>query len=221
MLLKNYIVELNLMNGSVGIIKKIVYENKNGPKYKKYPLPACVIVEFKNVCLSEEKKAFPMYPNNWIPIPVTTDQCEKRCCSITTIPLRVCKALTIHKSQGMTIGQNECFEKAIIYLPDKSQGQKITAGLELVAMSRVTSPTDLAIGNRSSSLCIANLKKIGVNKTNEKIKKFHEFVNERSIQTCELVKQNVRAFDQIATSEDEKTYENGCEFLLKWFNQFK
>ena len=30
MLLKNYIVELNLMNGSVGIIKKIVYENKNG-----------------------------------------------------------------------------------------------------------------------------------------------------------------------------------------------
>ena len=83
-------------------------------------------------------------------------------------------------------------------------------------MSRVTSPTDLAIGNISSSLCIVNLKKIDVNKTNEKIKKFHEFVNERSIQTCELVKQNIRALDQIATSEDEKIYENGCEFLLNY-----
>ena len=88
-------------------------------------------------------------------------------------------------------------------------------------MSRVTSPIDLAIGNRSSSICIANLKKIGVNKTNENIKKFHEFVNEQSIQTCELVKQNICDLDSIATSEDEKTYENGCEFLLKWFNQFK
>ena len=81
-------------------------------------------------------------------------------------------------------------------------------------MSRVTSPNDLAIGNRSSSLCIANLKKIGVNKTNEKIKKFHEFVNERSIQTCEIVKQKIRDLDSIAISEDEKNYENAQNFKI-------
>ena len=49
-------------------------------------------------------------------------------------------------------------EKAVVYLPDKSRHQKITAGLELVALSRVTSPEDLAIVNVSSSLCISKLK---------------------------------------------------------------
>ena len=79
---------------------------------------------------------------------------------MTTIPLRVCVALTIHKSQGMTIGPGENFEHAVVYLPDKSKNQKSTAGLELVGISRVTSPEFLAIGNHSKSLCIANLKKL-------------------------------------------------------------
>ena len=99
-------------------------DSRNGPKNKDNPLPAYVIVEFKHVNIPNKKKPFPMYPKNWIHIPIITEQCEKRYCSITTIPLRVCKALTIHKSQGMTIGPNECFEKAFVYLPDKSKHKK-------------------------------------------------------------------------------------------------
>ena len=80
-----------------------------------------VVVGFKNVCIPDDKKPFPNLQNNFIPIPVVTDRCEKKCCSITTIPLRICKALTIHKSQGMTIGPNENFERAIVYLPGISK----------------------------------------------------------------------------------------------------
>ena len=93
MLLCNFIVEYNIMNGSIGIIKKIVYEEHNGPKNSTNVLPSYVIVEFKNVVIPEEKKAFPEHPNNWIPIPVVKQHCEKRCCTVTTIPLRVCVAL--------------------------------------------------------------------------------------------------------------------------------
>ena len=58
MLLKNFIIELDLMNGSVGVVKKIVYKNKNRPKNKDNPLPAYVIVEFINANLPNDKKHF-------------------------------------------------------------------------------------------------------------------------------------------------------------------
>ncbi len=45
MLLRNFIVEYKLMNGSIGIVKEIVYENKEGPADRNN-LPAYVIVEF-------------------------------------------------------------------------------------------------------------------------------------------------------------------------------
>ena len=221
MLLRNFIVEYNIMNGSIGIIRKIVYEEHDGPKNSTNVLPSYVIVEFKNVVIPEENKAFPEHPNNWIPIPVITQHCEKRCCNVTTIPLRVCVALTIHKSQGMTIGPGENFEHAVVYLPDKSKNQKSTAGLELVGISRVTSPEFLAIGNDSKSLCIANLKKIGISKTNDNIRTFHKYVEKRSSCTCKIVRDHISSLDNVSGSEEERTYENGCNYLLSWFNSLK
>ena len=159
MLLKIFIVEHNIMIGAIDIVRKIVYKNSDGPKCENKPLPSYVVVEFKNVKVPETKKAFPNHPANWIPIPIVTEHCEKKCCSITTIPLRVSIALSIHKSQGMTIGPGENFERAVVYLPDKSRNQRSSAGLELVGISRVTSPEYLAIGNESKSLCIVSLKK--------------------------------------------------------------
>ena len=49
----------------------------------------------------------------------------------------------------------------------------------------------------------------------------HAYVNEHSIKTCELVKKRHSSLDDISTSEDEKSYENGSDFLLRWFNRFK
>ena len=39
--------------------------------------------------------------------------------------------------------------------------------------------------------------------------------------TCDLVKKDVSSLDNISSSEEEKSYENVCNFLLRWFNSFK
>ena len=218
MLLRNFIVEYNLMNGAIGIVRKIVYKHSDGPKSKNKQLPAYVIVEFNNVTIPDNNKAFPDHPANWVPIPLVTEHCEKRCCSISTIPLRVSIALSIHKSQGMTIGPNEIFERAIVYLPDISSNQRTSPGLELVGISRVTSPEYLAIGNISTSLHISNLKKIGKSKTNDTIKTFQTYLNGRSNLSCESVKEKIKSLDINGNTTNEETYENGCKFLLTWYN---
>ena len=47
MLLKNSPSKYKLVNGSIGIMKKIMFEHRNGPRYIPYELPACIIVKFK------------------------------------------------------------------------------------------------------------------------------------------------------------------------------
>ena len=59
------------------------------------------------------------------------------------MPLRVCKALTIHKAQGMSVGPGNPLESAVIYLPEK--GERTNPGSALVAISRVTDISFLAI----------------------------------------------------------------------------
>ena len=76
------------------------------------------------------------------------------------MPLRVCKSITIHKSQGMTIGENEIFTKVVLYLPDSLSGRK-TPGSELVGMSRAKNLNCLAIGNESKNLSVQDIQKIG------------------------------------------------------------
>ena len=213
MLLKNFVVEHNIMNGSVGTVRKIVYDEQRGPHSSPQKLPSYVVVEFRNVSIDDQSKAFPDYPPTCIPIPVVTEQCEKKCCSITTIPLRICVALTIHKCQGMTIGVGQTFERAVVYLPDTSTGTNVTPGLELVAMSRVTDPSLLAIGNLSSSLVISNLKKIGTSPTNQKIKAFQLMLAEKASLCQDEIKEKIQALD----IRDDKTFDGGCEFLLDWY----
>ena len=77
------------------------------------------------------------------------------------IQLRVCKSITIHKSQGMTIGEKEIFTKVILYLPDSESGGRRTPGSELVGMSRAKDLSCLAIGNESKNLSIQDIQKIG------------------------------------------------------------
>ena len=38
-------------------------------------------------------------------------------------PLRVCKAITGHKSQGMTIAKGEPFEMVVVKLPEKGENR--------------------------------------------------------------------------------------------------
>ena len=78
MLLKNFIVELNLMNGAVGTVKDIVYKEEEGPNNINN-IPAYIIVDFPKCLITDENKF------TWkeqdartnIPIPVITERCEK------------------------------------------------------------------------------------------------------------------------------------------------
>ena len=72
MLIKNYIVEWKLMNGSVGTFVDIVYKNAAGPNNENTQ-PAYVIVDFPYSCIPPQHKIIPNKQSTCIPIPVSTD----------------------------------------------------------------------------------------------------------------------------------------------------
>ena len=67
--------------------------------------------------------------------------------------------MTIHKAQGMTVGEGKDFEKLIVYLT--VAGKINTPGIKLVGFSRVKKPEYLAVGNPVGELAIANITNIG------------------------------------------------------------
>ena len=63
MLLKNFVVEYKLMNGSIGVVRKIVYRDSAGPS-NHLSQPAYVIVEFPSSEIPESDKYFDDYPQH-------------------------------------------------------------------------------------------------------------------------------------------------------------
>lgn len=127
MLVHNLWVQCGLVNGSVGTVRGIVYKDGIRPP----SLPLTVLVEFdkyQGPCLQ---------PNNVVPITCqTTHWNEKgRSCARTQLPLTLCWATTIHKSQGLTL------DKVVIHLGNKD----FCPGLTYVALSRVRRLTDLCV----------------------------------------------------------------------------
>ena len=104
--------------------------------------------------MPETEKQFLDRPNMWVLIPVATKKYEKHCCAIQATPLRVCVAITMHKSQRMTVG--------LKYLPELSSHSP--PGLELIAILRAMKPKSLAIGNDLGTLSKMFIKKIGTSK---------------------------------------------------------
>ncbi len=149
-----------MMNGSIGIVCEIVYENKEGSNGLSFELPLYVVVEFTHCTIGSDVngQCFEDKPPTWIPIPVAKDHFDKRCCLIETIPLRgYALLLQFTKVKGMTIGPGQQFEKVIVYLP--GAGTRSIPGLELVGISMAISPDCPAIGNGSSSLSEFHIKK--------------------------------------------------------------
>lgn len=209
MLLTNFIVEHKLMNGSIGVIVDICYDCEEGPSNPNAQM--YVVVDFEDSTLPEP--LIPGKPSTWVPIPVITQQCEKRCCSVTAIPLRVCKALSAHKSQGMSIGPGNPFKYLVIHLPDPNS-KFSCPGLELVEWSRATSPDIIAIGNESSSLTKEAIRKIGRTPAYDARRVFQETLRMKSAASQEPT---INAIKSLDPSPANKTYEGGCKFLLDWY----
>ena len=86
MLLKNYVVELKLMNGSIGTVVDIVYKDEEGPR-SEGALPAYIVVDFPQ-CLIEDGKGWKKQDAcKNVPIPTIVELCKKHCCGIETVPL--------------------------------------------------------------------------------------------------------------------------------------
>ncbi|XP_057836138.2 uncharacterized protein LOC131046421 [Cryptomeria japonica] len=120
MLIANLWIQDGLVNGSLGQIKSIVYDTDSKPP----DLPKYMVIEFKNYTGPHWDNANPKF----VPItPITRG-------SRTQVPLAMAWALTIHKSQGLTLA------KATINI-----GKTEKQGLTFTALSRVKSLHHLRI----------------------------------------------------------------------------
>ncbi|CAB4014055.1 Hypothetical predicted protein [Paramuricea clavata] len=123
MLTMNLWSSVGLCNGATGIVVDIIYQNNHQPP----DLPIAVIVEFENyrgpVFNENQPLCIPIYPIT------VTSQTEIGSHERQQLPLRLAWALTIHKSQGLTL------PKAWI---DIGKSER-TAGFSYVAISRVKS----------------------------------------------------------------------------------
>ena len=123
----NMWTEAGVVNGSTGIVRDIVV-SANGKR--------CVaLVEVPNytgpVLDPENPKLVPvrMVQHDW----TQGRGKRKTSCSRQQLPLDLAWAISIHKSQGMTVGPDEAFQKLIV---DCGETEHWAPGLMYVAVSR-------------------------------------------------------------------------------------
>ena len=140
MLSANLWVEVGLVNGALGTVEAICYDDNQQPP----DLPIAVMVKF-------DTYAGPTLPDGTVPIAplrrtlfTTTKQCSR-----LQVPLKFAWAVTIHKSQGLTL------DKAVIDIGKK----EFSTGLTFVACSRVRQLSDLLFMPPFSFQRVANLSK--------------------------------------------------------------
>lgn len=123
MLNSNLWVDVGLVNGAMGTIKAICYLNSHPPD-----LPLAIMIHF-------DKYFGPTLHDSSVPIvPIRrTWSAAGGQCSRLQLPLKLAWAVTIHKSQGLTL------DKAVVNVGTK----EFSSGLTFVACSRVRQLRDL------------------------------------------------------------------------------
>ena len=213
MLLHNFLVERDLKNGSMGTVIDIVYKEPMGP-LQTGALPLYVVVEFPNCTIPSDEAWDPDHPKQ-VPIPVKQFRCEKRCCSQTTVPLRICKAISIYKSQGITVGKDNQWEYVVVGMPDPDSRHK-SSGQELVAFSRAQTETCLAIAE-DIELTMDMFTKIGKSNACEKKRKFEKTLKDRQEASQQWIKDKITDLDN-THNDGQKTFDGGYEFLCRWYS---
>ncbi|KID59396.1 ATP-dependent DNA helicase PIF1, partial [Metarhizium hybridum] len=120
MLTENIWVENGLVNGSMGTVRDVVWNEGQDPTKD---MPTAIMVEV------DDYDSPKFTSTNYIPIfPVTRRfEYKKSDCSRTNFPLRPAYAITVHKAQGLTLKQ------VVLNLERKDH----VPGLSYVAISRV------------------------------------------------------------------------------------
>ncbi|KAL2500189.1 Uncharacterized protein Adt_25739 [Abeliophyllum distichum] len=142
MLRANLATHNGLVNGAMGTVVDIVYAvHCKSP----FDSPLAVMVDFDNYRGTSFREG-----SNIIPIPPITSNWKVSngtSCQRTQIPIILCWAITIHKSQGLTL------DKAVVDI-----GEKESLGLTFVALSRTRRLQDLAF---NPMFTYERLQKIG------------------------------------------------------------
>ena len=158
LLTKNLKQAANLVNGSTGIVKDIIYAENETPANN---LPMYVIVDFGDSYTGESFFGDDVEKRGWVPIKPTvaeffsygTDKYVQH--TRTQIPLKLCWGLTVWKSQGSTFNEKFCINIGT---------REAEHGLTYVALSRATKLSQIAFisaitGTRMNS--INNHSKLG------------------------------------------------------------
>jgi hypothetical protein len=96
--------------------REIVYADKQGPNAVNAPLPAYVVVNFPTAKIPVDE-AWDPYNPTWVPIPPKQFECKLHCCcKVTTMPLRIHKATSVHKGQGISCGKGMRNELVVVGL---------------------------------------------------------------------------------------------------------
>ena len=135
MLVTNIKAEWGLFNGAVGTVVDVVYLGGQRPTDDPSPQPDFVLVNFSGyrgpAFLEDHPTIVPI-----VPISRTTE-CGCRCKRLQ-IPLRLSWGTTIHKCQGMTVGEGEAFRYVVIH-PGNHAFEAKNPGAFYVALSRAKS----------------------------------------------------------------------------------
>ena len=135
MLVANLKAEWGLFNGAVGTVLDIVYLDGRRPTDDPPPQPDFVLVHFNGY----KGPAFIEDNPNIVPIVPISRSMECACrCKRLQIPLRLAWGTTIHKCQGMTVGEGEAFRYVVIH-PGNHAFEAKNPGALFVALSRAKS----------------------------------------------------------------------------------
>ena len=115
MLLTKMFTQYKLVNGSIGSIEEIMFKHMDRNNHMTYELLICFTIEFKETYIDEESEWRINLDKIYIPIVLVTIRCARKYCTITSIPLMLCKVITIHKSYGMNIRHCNPFKSVIVY----------------------------------------------------------------------------------------------------------
>ena len=133
MLTTNLNVQHGLFNGSMGTVVDIIYTDGNSPKDS---FPTVCMIEFPRYTgpsfLHSHPKVVPI-----VPVEKRLD-CNCFHCKRKQIPLRLGWGTTIHRCQGVTVGEGEA-NRFIVINPGTRQFESRTPGALFVALSRAKS----------------------------------------------------------------------------------
>lgn len=140
MLTLNLATHLGLVNGTTGVVHDIVWHPDHEDVHEHLPLYMLFAVEgdYNGPNLFRDSVGRPVIPVK--PITRVWNGSEGLQFSRTMLPVVLAHAITIHKSQGMTL------DKVVLDL----QGKDFSPGLTYVAISRVRSLQGLLFENRMS-----------------------------------------------------------------------